>query len=357
MADGDLTRHIDATYSGRLAEVAGAVNETTMSLGRLVADVKATVGSIGASTGEIADGARQLSTRTESQASSLEETAATMEQMAATVKSNAESAGKANTLATDTTKRAKRGQDVVLETVAAMNRIKDSAGKISEIISVIDGIAFQTNLLALNAAVEAARAGDAGKGFAVVASEVRTLAQRSGQAAKDITALIGDSTSHVNDGARLTEAAGEALSEIVDGINNVAKTIDDITAASREQSVGVDEISQTVSHLDSMTQENASLADESAATAQTLASEAQRLTDIVEVFRVDGAGTAPRVSAAPGAAAAETKRSSKMRDAPAPAQAAEARGLPDTAKPKGNGALAGATSRTAKAVGADWSEF
>jgi methyl-accepting chemotaxis protein len=212
-----------------------------------------------------------------------------LEQIAATARSNAESSARANVLAADTTSRAERGQNVVRETAAAMNRIKDSASKISEIISEIDGIAFQTNLLALNAAVEAARAGDAGKGFAVVAAEVRTLAQRSSQAAKDITCLIGDSANHVTAGVRLTETAGDALNEIVEGLVDVANTIDGISAASREQSVGIGEISQTVSHLDSMTQQNAALSDQSAATARRLSGQAGELADIVGVFRTESA--------------------------------------------------------------------
>jgi methyl-accepting chemotaxis protein len=331
MAEGDLTKRIETDYSGRLGEVSQAVNETTFALGRLVADITSTAGAISLSTGEIAEGAGQLSARTEGQASSLAQTAATMEEMAATVKSNAESAATANTLASDTARRAERGQDVVLETAAAMNRIKDSAHKISDIISVIDGIAFQTNLLALNAAVEAARAGEAGRGFAVVAAEVRTLAQRSSQAAKDITGLIGDSTSHVAAGVQLTETAGGALRDIVEGIIVVAKTVDDISAASREQSVGVDEISQTVSHLDTMTQQNATLADQSAATARTLAGQAQKLTDIVRVFRIER--REPLAKAAPRHAPA----------APKPA-----------AKPVG---ADGAAPRLRRAAGAGRSEF
>jgi methyl-accepting chemotaxis protein len=337
MAGGDLTKRIETGYSGRLGEVAAAVNESTASLGRLVHEITATAGAINLSTGEIAEGAGQLSALTEGQASSLEQTAATMEEMAATVKSNAESAATANTLASETARRAERGQEVVMETTAAMNRIKDSANKISDIISVIDGIAFQTNLLALNAAVEAARAGDAGRGFAVVAAEVRTLAQRSSQAAKDITGLIGDSTSHVTEGVRLTETAGEALRDIVEGIVAVARTVDDISAASREQSAGVDEISQTINHLDSMTQQNAVLADQSAATARTLTGQTGKLADTVQAFRIERRAppTDPR-SALPD---------------PAPAQPAAPRPV---AKP----AVAAPPEPSLRAaVGSDWSEF
>ncbi|MFQ5566077.1 MAG: methyl-accepting chemotaxis protein, partial [Paracoccaceae bacterium] len=346
MAAGDLTKRIETEYSGRLGEVSRAVNESTAALGRLVYDVTATAGAISLSTGEIAEGAGQLSTLTESQASSLEQTAATMEEMAATVKSNAESAATANTLASDTASLAERGQDVVLETAAAMNLIKDSAGKISDIISVIDGIAFQTNLLALNAAVEAARAGDAGKGFAVVASEVRTLAQRSSQAAKDITALIGDSTTHVTEGVRLTETAGKALRDIVEGIVTVAKTVGDITAASRDQSVGVDEIAQTVNHLDSMTQQNAALADESAATARTLAGQAQKLAEIVQVFRIER-------RMAPSGEVPLTPAAAPPRTVPPPvAEPVVAEGA------VADGALADSPEPPLRpAVGSDWSEF
>ena len=346
IAEGDLTKRIEADYSGRLGEMSQAVNQTTVSLGRLVADITSTVSAINLSTGEIAEGAGQLSSRTEGQASSLEETAATMEEMAATVKSNAASASTANNLASDTASRAERGQDVVLETAAAMDRIKESATKISDIISVIDGIAFQTNLLALNAAVEAARAGDAGKGFAVVASEVRTLAQRSSQAAKDITGLIGESTAHVTEGVKLTETAGDALRDIVEGIVTVAKTVDDITAASREQSVGVDEISQAVSHLDTMTQQNATLADQSAATAQTLAGQAQKLADIVRVFRIERRGTLAK--AAPRHTPVAEPRPAAPHPAPqqAPSQPAANQIVADHPAPPQR-----------QAVGSNWSEF
>ncbi|MCH8952744.1 MAG: HAMP domain-containing protein [Proteobacteria bacterium] len=340
LAGGDLTKRIETDYSGRLGEVAAAVNQSTASLGRLVHEITATASAINLSTGEIAEGAVQLSALTEGQASSLEQTAATMEEMAATVKSNAESAAKANTLAAETARRAERGQDVVMETTTAMNRIKDSAHKISEIIAVIDGIAFQTNLLALNAAVEAARAGDAGRGFAVVAAEVRTLAQRSSQAAKDITGLIGDSTSHVAEGVKLTETAGEALRDIVEGIVAVAKTVDDISAASREQSAGVDEISQTVNHLDSMTQQNAALADESAATARTLARQAGKLADTVQAFRIER--RVPLAGAAPRPPAAEPRPAAPQ---PAAKPAAKPVMADDPAPP------------LRQAVGSDWSEF
>ncbi len=345
MAEGDLTKRIETDYSGRLGEVAAAVNQSIASLGRLVHEITATAGAINLSTGEIAEGAGQLSALTEGQASSLEQTAATMEEMAATVKSNAESAAKANALASETARRAERGQDVVMETTTAMNRIKDSAHKISEIISVIDGIAFQTNLLALNAAVEAARAGDAGRGFAVVAAEVRTLAQRSSQAAKDIAGLIGESTGHVTDGVRLTETAGEALRDIVEGIVAVAKTIDDISAASREQSAGVDEIAQTVNHLDSTTQQNATLADQSAATARTLAGQAQKLAETVQAFRVERqAGLA---EAGPRLPAPEPHPAASRPAAPVPA-----------AQPAAIPAVAKAPAPSLRpAVGSDWSEF
>jgi methyl-accepting chemotaxis protein len=303
---GELTRRMAATHIGTLADVAQNVNVTIAKIGDLVSDIKRASNSMGTTTSSIADGAQDLSGRTEAQASSLEETAATMEEMTANVKANAENSGKANRLANEAADRARGGKDVMQDAVSAMSLIEESSNKISDIISVIESIAFQTNLLALNAAVEAARAGEAGKGFAVVAAEVRTLAQRSSQAAKDIKSLIQDSSEHVGQGVKLVTSTGDALQEIVQAIAKVAETIGDISSASQEQSAGVEEISIAISHMDEMTQKNSTLAEESAAAARGLQNETAWLVDLVSFFKVDEmeAKTARKVQAAPTRATA-----------------------------------------------------
>jgi methyl-accepting chemotaxis protein len=260
-----------------------------------------------------------------------------MEQIAATVKTNAENALQANGLATTTQGQAERGREVVAETVHAMTNIRESAAEISDIVSTIEAIAFQTNLLALNAAVEAARAGDAGKGFAVVASEVRTLAQRSGEAAKTIKVLIGKSTDHVAAGDRLVGATDAALSEILDGVRNVARTIEEIADASREQTTGVEEVSITVSQMDEMTQQNAAMADRSAAAARSLTEQSETLVELVRFFTTrdaTGARTGAKVKPSHDQRAWEqdakadtkTTREPARSAAPAPRPAAAANG-------------------------------
>ena len=240
---------------------------------------------IAAAAEEIKSGAENLSLRTEEQASSLEETAATTEQLAASVKASANASRQAVHLAENATRVARNGGAIVTDAIGAMNRIEQASGKITDITSVIDGIAFQTNLLALNAAVEAARAGDAGKGFAVVASEVRALAQQSADAAKSISGLINDTTQEVAAGVKLVRSAGEVLGEIVEATQQVAGTVTEAAAASGEQSNGIDEMSQTVVRMDEMTQQNAALAEESAAAAVMLGRKIAELDALVATFR------------------------------------------------------------------------
>ncbi len=295
VAGGDLTKRVTGSYTGALGAVAGNVNGAIDRLDALVSDIRTAARNVTGATGEISEGSATLSSRTEAQASSLEETAATMEEMSATVKSNAASAAQAADLAAEASGAADRSKRVVGETVDAMQRIEASSTKISDIITVIDSIAFQTNLLALNAAVEAARAGDAGKGFAVVASEVRTLAQRSSEAARDIKGLIDDSSSHVVEGVKLVEATGATLEEMVSAIARVGDTIASIAKASGEQASGVEEITSTVNHLDKMTQENAALADKSASAAQRLSEESRRLASLVDAIKT-GAGASLRAA-------------------------------------------------------------
>lgn len=285
----DLTRRISLTNLNAANQaLCGGVNELIGTLSSIVGEVAVAADGIDTAAREITAGADDLSKRTEDQASSLEETAATTEELAASVKASAHNAREAATLAEEATNAAQSGGDIAVEAVRAMARIEDASQKIQAITRVIDDIAFQTNLLALNAAVEAARAGDAGKGFAVVASEVRTLAQRSGEAAKDISALISSSNVEVSEGVKLVRKAGDALTVILDTSRKVAATIADISAASSEQANGIDEMSQTVAHLDEMTQSNAALAEESAASANALADRIAQLNQLVAGYRTEG---------------------------------------------------------------------
>lgn len=292
IAEGDLTRAVDVEYSGKLGSVSSSINGMVEKLSLTVDVIKQTAREVAAAAEEIKAGAENLSTRTEEQASSLEETAATTEQLAASVKVSARATRQAVTLAENATLVARNGGAIVTDAIGAMNRIELASGKITDIISVIDGIAFQTNLLALNAAVEAARAGDAGKGFAVVASEVRALAQQSSDAAKDISGLISDTTEEVAAGVKLVRSAGAALSEIVEATQSVAKTVTEVSGASGEQANGIDEMSQTVARMDEMTQQNAALAEQSAASAVLLGRKIAELDTLVAAFRTAGAGTA-----------------------------------------------------------------
>ena len=286
VAEGDLTRAVQQDYAGRFAEMKAAVNDTVARLAGTVASIKGAAGEVASSAGEINAGADDLSRRTEEQASSLEETAATTEQLAASVKASAQSSRQAVSLAEQAVEVARQGGDIVGRAVAAMERIDEASRKIGDITGVIDEIAFQTNLLALNAAIEAARAGEAGKGFAVVASEVRTLAQRSSEAAKDITGLITASGSEVAAGVQLVRSAGDVLQQIVGASKKVTDTVAEIASASNEQASGIDEISHAVAHLDGMTQQNAALAEESAASATALSRLIGDLNGMMAGFRV-----------------------------------------------------------------------
>ena len=285
VAGGDLTVRVDTGYRGKFAELKGAINDTVDRLSATVRTIQVTSADVGLAAREINMGADDLSKRTEEQASSLEETAATTEELAASVKASAQASKDAAGIADEAMQAAQSGGLIAGQAVEAMARIESASTKISDIIRVIDDIAFQTNLLALNAAVEAARAGDAGKGFAVVASEVRTLAQRSSAAAKDISGLISSSNMEVGEGVKLVRQAGEQLDQILSHSKKVAATIADISAAAGEQANGIDEMSQAVAHLDEMTQANAALSEQSAASAASLSTRIGQLNDLVAAFR------------------------------------------------------------------------
>jgi methyl-accepting chemotaxis protein len=286
LAQGDLTREMHGAYDGAFAQLKTSVNGSITMLRGTVMKIRQVGEALANASQDLARGADDMSGRAENQAASLEQVAATMEQMAATVKANAENASAARTVATAANGHAERGGQIVAEAAKAMERIVSGSSRISEIIAIIEGFAFQTNLLALNAAVEAARAGDAGKGFAVVAAEVRTLAQRSSDAARDIKTLIVDSSVHVSEGARYVKNTGEALVDIVAATRQVGEAVAAITDASREQSHGVDEIASAISSMDQTTQQNSALAEESAASARGMSGQAQTLASLVAVFRV-----------------------------------------------------------------------
>jgi len=287
VASGDLTVEIDASGQDEVSTLLRALGTMKESLGRVVGDVRANAEGVAMASTQIAQGNLDLSSRTEEQASALEETAASMEELSSTVKQNADNAKLADQLAKGASTVATSGGEVVGEVIETMKGINESSRKIADIIGVIDGIAFQTNILALNAAVEAARAGEQGRGFAVVASEVRSLAQRSAAAAKEIKELITTSVEQVDRGAQLVDRAGETMSEVVRSIVRVSDIMGEINSASTEQSAGVTQVSEAVSQMDHNTQQNAALVEESAAAAASLKEQAQRLVQAVAVFRLE----------------------------------------------------------------------
>jgi methyl-accepting chemotaxis protein-2 (aspartate sensor receptor) len=287
IAAGDLTVRVEVESTNEIGTLMAAVKRMQESLARTVTTVRRGVDEINVGSREISAGNTDLSSRTEEQAASLEETAASMEELASTVKQNADNARQANQLAASASDVAERGGSAVSEVVSTMQGISASSRKISEIVSVIDGIAFQTNILALNAAVEAARAGEQGKGFAVVAGEVRSLAQRSAQAAKEIKGLIEDSVTKVGAGSQQVERAGATMQEIVASVKRVTDIMGEISAASEEQSSGIDQVNRAVSQMDEVTQQNAALVEEAAAAAGSLQEQAQRLAEAVAVFKVN----------------------------------------------------------------------
>ncbi len=296
IARGDLTARMHGDFHGVFAKMRDDANATVAQLTSIVGRIQQSASSINLAASEIATGNNDLSRRTEQQAANLEETAASMEELTSTVRQNAEHARQANQLAQGAHGVASQGGDIVGKVVTTMTDIEASSKKIADIISVIDGIAFQTNILALNAAVEAARAGEQGRGFAVVASEVRTLAQRSAGAAKEIKGLIEDSVDKVSEGSQLVHQAGTTMGEIVSSVQRVTDIMAEISAASQEQSAGIEQVNQTVVQMDEATQQNAALVEEATAAARAMEEQATQLAEAVSVFRTGGGSpaSAPR---------------------------------------------------------------
>ena len=287
MAGGDLTGALDIGADNEIGQLLAALRQTNVNLHSIIGDVRSNFGEIQTATSEIASGNMDLSGRTESQASSLQQTAASMEQLTSNVQQSAASVHSANELAGQASSVAATGGSIVSQVVQTMDDISQSSRKILDIIGMIDGIAFQTNILALNAAVEAARAGEHGKGFAVVATEVRSLAQRSATAAKEVKQLIDSSLAKVDAGARLTSHAGATMSEVIESVGRVTRVMDEIHNATQEQSRGIGQVNQAVVHIDGITQQNAALVEQAAAAASSLARQAEWVAQAIAVFKLE----------------------------------------------------------------------
>ncbi|HEX3060309.1 MAG TPA: methyl-accepting chemotaxis protein [Usitatibacter sp.] len=337
VADGDLSQDIEAGRADELGRVLQSMREMNSSLAGIVGRVRDSAQKVSAAATQIAAGNTDLSSRTEEQASSLEETAASIEELTATVNQNANNAAQANDAAAFAANVARKGGDAVGDVVKTMDGIQKSSRRIADITGLIDSIAFQTNILALNAAVEAARAGDQGRGFAVVAGEVRSLAQRSAEAAREIKTLIGESVEQVNTGAQVARGAGETMQEIVANVTKVSQLIAEIASATTQQSSGIAQASQAVSELDKATQQNAALVEESTAASESLRRLAVDMAEAVSVFRLGDASTA---------AIAGPAKAAPLHRVPSPTVARIAKPLPGT-KAKGS------TTTTVE----EWKEF
>ncbi|WP_373419953.1 methyl-accepting chemotaxis protein [Herbaspirillum sp. RV1423] len=327
VAAGDLTSDIRSNGKDETAQLLDALKTMNDNLLRIVSQVRTGTDTIATASSEIASGNLDLSSRTEQQAGALEETASAMEELTSTVRQNADNARQANQLAVSASEVAIQGGNVVGRVVDTMESINASSRKIVDIISVIDGIAFQTNILALNAAVEAARAGEQGRGFAVVASEVRSLAQRSASAAKEIKTLINDSVEKVGNGSKLVEQAGTTMNDVVSSVRRVTDIVGEITTAGQEQSDGIEQINHAITQMDETTQQNAALVEQAAAAAQSLQEQASRLAEVVSIFKLDernqiGDRSAPHrtvnVTPRPAVAASAAPRKLERAASPAP---------------------------------------
>ena len=338
IAAGDLATAIQLR-AGDTDSMLFAMKTMRDDLAVIVSQVRSGTDTIATASSEIASGNMDLSSRTEQQASSLEETASSMEELTSTVKQNADNARQANQLALTASSVATQGGEVVAQVVDTMAAIDSSSKKIVDIIGVIDGIAFQTNILALNAAVEAARAGEQGRGFAVVATEVRSLAQRSAAAAKEIKGLIGDSVEKVEAGSKLVAQAGSTIQEVVISVQRVTDIMAEITAASSEQSAGIEQVNQAIAQMDQVTQQNAALVEEAAAAAGSMQDQAATLSQVVSIFRTSGHGTA----------AIPVTKAARAAPAPAPRLASTSRATVPPAPRHASSAVAGSNG--------DWEEF
>ena len=346
VAAGDLTQPV-RLRAGDSSSMMASLAEMQQALRQAVSDVRRNADSVATASSEIAQGNLDLSQRTEEQASALQQTAASMEQLTGAVRQSADNARQASQLATAASDVAQRGGQAVGELVTTMQGLNESSRRIADIVGVIDGIAFQTNILALNAAVEAARAGDQGRGFAVVASEVRTLAQRSAAAAKDVKALIADSVTRIEAGGTVADRAGQTVGEVVDSIKRVSDLVAEISASSQEQSAGIDQVGQAVVQMDQVTQQNAALVEESTAAAESLRQQASQLLAAVQVFRLDEA-QAP--SAVQGSTAAAPARTGAERRGPQRAV--------NTVRPSfGRAAMAVAAAPRATGADGGWASF
>ena len=343
LAEGNLTARMEGEFQGVFATMRDDANRTVEGLAEIVRQIRSGSDAINASAGEISSGNDDLSRRTEQQAAALEETASSMEELTSTVRQTADNARQANQLAIGAVDVAAQGGEVVGKVVETMSAISESSGRIADIIGVIDGIAFQTNILALNAAVEAARAGEQGRGFAVVAAEVRSLAQRSAGAAKEIKQLITDSTDKVRHGNELVGQAGKTMGEIVTSIKRVTDIIADISAASQEQSAGIEQINQAITQMDEGTQQNAALVEEATAAARSMEQQAGQLVQTVAQFRVQDERPVRAARVAPAAVG----RVVQLPSQPAPAAAARA----------ASRAAAKAKAAAETEAGGDWQEF
>ncbi|TQK13423.1 MULTISPECIES: methyl-accepting chemotaxis protein [unclassified Herbaspirillum] len=344
VADGDLSTRVEVKSKDETGELMAALKLMNENLGAIVSRVRSGTDTINHASGEIASGNMDLSSRTEQQAGSLEETASAMEELTSTVKQNADNARQAKQLASSASGVAVEGGAVVSQVVDTMASINESSKKIVDIIGVIDGIAFQTNILALNAAVEAARAGEQGRGFAVVASEVRSLAQRSATAAKEIKALIEDSVTKVDTGSKLVAQAGSTMTEVVSSVRRVTDIVAEISAASQEQSTGIEEINRAITLMDESTQQNAALVEEAAAAAQAMQEQAAQLMEAVSVFKLEQ-GAMPATAARPATNVKQAAPAVKMKALPQ---------KPAAAANKSSDAPAVAS---AKVADGDWEQF
>ena len=362
---GDLRRPVVITSRDEMGQLLEGIAKMQRSLTETVRTVRSGSESIATATRQIAAGNIDLSSRTEEQASALQETASSMEELTGTVKQNADNARQASSLAANASEIANKGSAVVGQVVGTMGDINQSSAKIADIISIIEGIAFQTNILALNAAVEAARAGEEGRGFAVVAGEVRSLAQRSSAAAKEIKELIDTSVERVQSGSALVDEAGRTMTEIIGAVQRVTDIMGEIAAASEEQSSGIDQVARAVTQMDEVTQQNAALVEEAAAAASSLEDQAGKLRTAVAVFQLEESGFKAPVSAAPKRVAAPVRPIAARKvshPVSQPASHAAAQPARASAAPAATPAAAAPTRTPAKATASagsdqDWETF